>query len=177
MFSFFEQNQTWPFMNVPFVGPMREHQEKWRTLLNSWLALMGASSGFVSNGTEFASQVTTSLPELFAKMMDPNAPLTILKGFDESLKHLDRAWEKVMRTEAYAKNSALFLEKYLDFHKAFQEVGETLLSATPIASHRQLQEVGERLNEMEQRLEAMQAKVAAALQEQTKAAQTNSPNS
>lgn len=154
MFSFFTSDNQPPFLNFPFVGPLREHQEKWRNFWLAWMAMVQSGMEMGGEIPVFFQEWAGSTPELLSKLATPDAPLTFLKSVDECLKSLDRAWEKVMRQDSYSKKSAALLSKYLDFHKAFQELNEGWISLLPLASKSQLEEMAKRMAELEKKMAA-----------------------
>ncbi len=144
----------------PAVGPLREYQEKWMEMGQNWLTLQQSQMAFTTLYAKFWQNVFTSFPNYLGSVTKaPKDFNEYLAQTQSYLRFLDENWEKVMRSDEYAKKSADHLHALLTFHKSMETCYDSVLKFTPLVSKQQLQQVGDQMHEMRKEIRALKAKL------------------
>ena len=122
-----------PYADMPLVGPLREYQEKWQQLVQSWLRLLTSASNFAMQLPQFTTALTTNFPQFFGSVtLSAQQPQTLLQVSNEYLKYLDKSWEQVMSSDDYARKSAELVASAMDFRQAVTNLSTSLAGSSPL---------------------------------------------
>lgn len=133
------------------LGPLNRYQQKWFHLLKCWGNVLVHSAGFSGQFIEFAKIYWLHLPQ-YCTGVWKNPPETFFQGVENYLQYLDQSWTEVMHSDIYGQKSAELLTSWLAFRKAIEAIAEDWQELSPMVSSKQMQELAERLQQMEQKL-------------------------
>ena len=149
-----------PYMNMPAMGPAREHQERWQELMGTWLNMLNSSISFASEFPQFGKVASSEFPQFMNNFMEQDKKsLTFMQAFNQYLKYMDSCWEKVMRTEDYAKKSADFMSQYIAFRKAMDTIMEGYTQFSPFASKQNIEDISKTLENLDKRISKLEKKL------------------
>ncbi len=140
----------------PALGPFREAQEKWLTLVQ-------AQKKLGESFHRFNSLSTQSLSKEVVKEWTPSEknqiPFTFMDGVEKTesfLRFLDGSWMKVMRSEQYVAESGTLLEDMLKWQQAVEAWSYDWLKFFPWAPKQDIKRLIEKIHQMEQEIYELQ---------------------